>query len=294
MPFPHRNDRNERAKAGARQPRPSVLPPDESAAARDRLLSEIEALASPDAATAWARTAMGAKNQLTPDDARAVESGFEQRIATLAPLGSLEADRAVVTGEPSPGSLGVRGADAEPKPAIRGRGRRGRGIQHGSIDKSVLAIPSPRRYRNKEHLRFVAKQACLVCGRQPSDPHHLRYMQARALGRKASDEFTVPLCRVHHREVHRVADERTWWTRMALDPVTVARRLWERTRIDEGHLAHETSAGAASSPAQISQASTSQAPTSQASTSQASTKASTTPTPNTHDCPRKGEAPAQP
>src|SRR5690348_16521261 len=110
-------------------------------------------------------------------------------------------------------------------------------------------------------------------------------MQARALGRRASDEFTVPLCRVHHREVHRIADERTWWTRLALDPVTVARKLWERTRIDEGHLAGETSAGAASSPALTSQAATSQAATSQA---------ATTPTPNTHDCPRKGEAPAQP
>jgi hypothetical protein len=39
-------------------------------------------------------------------------------------------------------------------------------------------------------------------------PHHLRFAQPRALGRKASDEFTVPLCRVHHREVHRAGD----WT----------------------------------------------------------------------------------
>jgi hypothetical protein len=49
---------------------------------------------------------------------------------------------------------------------------------------------------------------CLVCGRKPSDPHHLRFAQPRALGRKASDEFTVPLCRMHHREVHRADDEK--------------------------------------------------------------------------------------
>jgi hypothetical protein len=46
------------------------------------------------------------------------------------------------------------------------------------------------------------QQPCLVCGRKPSDPYHLRYMQPRALGRKASDEFAVPLCRGQHRELH--------------------------------------------------------------------------------------------
>ena len=44
-----------------------------------------------------------------------------------------------------------------------------------------------------------------VCGRQPCDAHHLRFAQNRAMGRKVSDEFTVPLCRGHHREVHRLA-----------------------------------------------------------------------------------------
>ena len=68
-----------------------------------------------------------------------------------------------------------------------------------TIDKSVLAIPASRRYRDRDHLRHVAKHPCLICGRKPSDPHHLRFMQPRALGRKASDEFTVPLCRIHHR-----------------------------------------------------------------------------------------------
>ena len=55
----------------------------------------------------------------------------------------------------------------------------------------MLAVAAPRRYRNREHLRFVAKQPCLICGRKPSDPHHLRYLQPRALGQKSSDEFAV-------------------------------------------------------------------------------------------------------
>ena len=65
----------------------------------------------------------------------------------------------------------------------------------GRIDKSVLAIAEPKRLRDKAHLKFVASQPCLVCGRQPSDPHHLRFAQPRAIGLKVSDEFTVPLCR---------------------------------------------------------------------------------------------------
>jgi hypothetical protein len=104
------------------------------------------------------------------------------------------------------------------------------------IDKSVLAVAAPRRYRNREHLRSVAKHACLICGRKPSDPHHLRYLQPRALGRKASDEFAVPLCRVHHRAVHRARDERAWWQTAGIDPIKVARKLWKDTRIDEGKI----------------------------------------------------------
>ena len=52
-----------------------------------------------------------------------------------------------------------------------------------SIDKSVLALAEPRRVRDKEHLRNVAAQPCLVCGRRPSQAHHLRFAQPRALGR---------------------------------------------------------------------------------------------------------------
>ena len=101
------------------------------------------------------------------------------------------------------------------------------------IDKSVLTIAEPRRYRNKEHLRFVAQQACLVCGRKPSDPHHLRFMQPRALGWKVSDEFVAPLCRIHHRAVHRVGDERGWWKQVGIDPIKVARKLWRNSRLNE-------------------------------------------------------------
>jgi hypothetical protein len=90
----------------------------------------------------------------------------------------------------------------------------------------VLALPAPRRIRDREHVKSVAKQPCLVCGRRPADAHHLRYAQSRALGRKVSDEFTIPLCRGHHREVHRCGDEAAWWEEVGIDPSVNARALW--------------------------------------------------------------------
>lgn len=97
------------------------------------------------------------------------------------------------------------------------------------IDKGLLAFPEPRRVRDRDHVKHVATQACLVCGRLPSDAHHLRFTQGRALGRKASDEFTVPLCRSHHRELHRHGDETAWWTKIGIDPLPEARTLWLET-----------------------------------------------------------------
>src|SRR5207342_2853809 len=116
--------------------------------------------------------------------------------------------------------------------------------QAKGIDKSVLAVAAPRRYRNREHLRYVAQQACLICGRKQSDPHHLRYLQPRALGRKVSDEFAVPLCRSHHRAVHRAGDEQAWWTAAGIDPVKIARLLWNETRRDNPQDHHQASLAA--------------------------------------------------
>ena len=98
------------------------------------------------------------------------------------------------------------------------------------IDKSVLTIAEPKRLRDKAHLRFVASHPCLVCGRQPCDPHHLRFAQPRAIGLKVSDEFTVPLCRGHHRQLHQAGNEITWWERLNIDAMKIAKDLWEQSR----------------------------------------------------------------
>ena len=98
------------------------------------------------------------------------------------------------------------------------------------IDKSILTIATPKRLRDKSHLRFVASHPCLVCGRQPSDPHHLRFAQPRAMGLKVSDEFTVPLCRDHHRQLHQAGNELAWWHNVHIKPLEIAKKLWDESR----------------------------------------------------------------
>jgi len=88
------------------------------------------------------------------------------------------------------------------------------------------------RKRNKAHLSFVAAQPCLVCRRSPCDAHHLRFAQPRALGRKVSDEFTVPMCRDHHQDLHRHGNELGWWANLQIAPIEVARDLWQETHRD--------------------------------------------------------------
>ena len=100
----------------------------------------------------------------------------------------------------------------------------------GKIDKSVLLFNEPKRLRDKGHLKFVGSQPCLVCGRQPADAHHLRFAQPRALGLKVSDEFTVPLCRGHHRAVHQTGNEAAWWEDLDINALEIARGLWEQSR----------------------------------------------------------------
>ena len=104
------------------------------------------------------------------------------------------------------------------------------GTERRPIDKSVLAIPELKRLRDKDHLSFVARQPCLVCGRQPAEAHHLKFSQPSALGRKVSDAYTVPLCALHHRDLHTTGNELAWWEKKKIDPMPSANDLWNISR----------------------------------------------------------------
>ena len=214
-----------------RAPR-TILDSEPSATLRDKLLTDIGGVTSADLATIWAHGALMAKNSLTVADAQLVEEAFARKLTDLsssdANVGSrddVSRDRVAV----SEALVGfVRQYASEEKNSDPEQPKR--------VDKTALAVAAPRRYRSKDHLRYVARQPCLLCGRQPSDPHHLRFTQPRALGRKVSDEFVVPLCRVHHRAVHRAGDERAWWKQASIDLLKVARKLWKQTCVNEGRI----------------------------------------------------------
>jgi len=189
------------------------LTPGESASLLKRLLSDVRGLKSPEAALAWACQAIGAKNSLSGADAQLVDDAFRAKIADfeiaspdkIAPAPTIKKDAA------DPRSGLTEPSDSKP------------------IDKSVLLLPEPRRLRDKAHIKCVSKRPCLICGRQPSDSHHLRFAQQLALGRKVSDEYTVPLCRTHHCEVHRSSDEPSWWKQAGVDALATAHMLWRET-----------------------------------------------------------------
>jgi len=96
-----------------------------------------------------------------------------------------------------------------------------------------MLLPRPARRREPQHLRYVATQPCLLCGRTPSDAHHLKFAQPRAMSRKVSDEFTVPLCRTHHRQLHDSGNEVAWWIDMDIDPLPIALDLWREFQTRE-------------------------------------------------------------
>ena len=227
---------NGQRRHGMHGERPSTLEPEQSAALREKLLTAVGNITSADSAAIWAREALATKNRLAAADAKLVEDAFAHKLSELAPSATMgAADDAAPTTRVE--RVGIH--------EMRAKGNNELDHAEG-IDKSVLVIATPRRYRNREHLRYVARQACLICGRKQSDPHHLRYLQPRALGRKASDEFVVPLCRSHHRAVHRAGDERVWWTAAGIDPVKVARQLWRQTRLNDPQEHHQ--AGLAAHP----------------------------------------------
>jgi ERF superfamily len=225
------------------QPPKPVLGAEASRAVCDRLVNDIAGIDAAEAAIEWARQNLGAKNTLVAEDACTIEAAFRDRMQVLQPeayppkpvpvsLPIPPTDVAPQLGSASdPGLLVSADAPLVRKPGKATKPRASQNIgETQAVDIRRLPLVKPRRCRDKEHLRFIATQPCTVCGRQPCEAHHLRFAQPRALGLKVSDEFTVPLCRVHHRELHDRGDEKAWWNTVNIDPIPVALKFWQHTR----------------------------------------------------------------
>jgi hypothetical protein len=215
-----------------------------SAKLRDEMLAELNELGTSDEAARWAKRRYPDKTKkLNAADATTIDQVFRTKLISFA---AHYAEGVPEKREDGPSGDKMQTAEAPSDKAevvvhghmtaeqknrvqatVEGKAKRSRPAQ--PIDKGLLPLPEPRRVRDRDHVRYVAQQSCLVCGRNPCDAHHLRFAQSRALGRKVSDEFIVPLCRGHHRELHRYGDEAKWWRKIAIDPMPVARELWLET-----------------------------------------------------------------
>ncbi|MBR0704317.1 ERF family protein [Bradyrhizobium diazoefficiens] len=197
--------------------RPPILPPERSAELLERLLGELADEEATEGLIAWAKASLPLKDSLVEADARTLEAAYEQKFEHPSFPDVDDGDRPSASGsEPGiaqtsePTSAETDATTDPPHQAHIG-----------------LAFPKePPRRRSKEHLAFVRSQGCLVCQKSPADAHHLKFAQPRTLGRKVSDEFTVPLCRSHHRSLHRHGDERAWWANLQISPLPMAQELW--------------------------------------------------------------------
>ncbi len=189
------------AKTGKVPSHRATLSANESEALRMQLLKEISSTKNEGELLEWAQEGIKKKNSLPAADAHTIEIAYRERLDEIA--GSMQE---AVSTDPSSTN------EPDPQPA--------------------LAIPKePVRKRSKAHLLFVQGQPCLICKRSPCDAHHLKFAQSRALGRKVSDEFTVPLCRSHHSDLHRHGNEKGWWANFQVEPLAIAKELWRTSPV---------------------------------------------------------------
>jgi ERF superfamily len=246
-----------------------LLSAENSLALREQLISELRGFKESDALTVWAHRILALKNQLSTSDAQVVETAFAAKLNELSDDGivALETPESGATlggggNNETATANGSAGSDHElipasqkrnptrklnghrgPRRAATGENRSVEGVTpETAAQEPVTPLSKPLRLRDRDHLKFVSAQPCLTCGRSPSDAHHLKFVQARAMGRKVSDEFTVPLCRTHHRELHQRGNELKWWQQLNVDPLDTAQRLWRAT-----HRGSEATASTAAS-----------------------------------------------
>jgi ERF superfamily len=190
-PPDHRKQSNGQAAAAQRsapsdgkRPGPSaksILGAQLSASLRESLIEQMAAINSGDEAAAWAHRNLPAKNALTAADAKIVEERFQARLSKIRDGETSEGSRRGTSDDllaaDAPPAVADRGALALAVPNTNQKGASP--LRKQSRRDVVHALGKPVRLRDKEHRRYLLRQPCLVCGRVPSDPHHLTFMQIR-------------------------------------------------------------------------------------------------------------------
>jgi hypothetical protein len=210
---------------GPRHAKP-VLPPAQSAGLRDELLAEMASLKDGEALAVWAHRRLSAKNTLSAEDARLIDNAADT-ILEICREPELRRTHEIS----APASEISRPMDVTTNVATMPGAQSAQSAR--TVPHTVSPLTKPSRIRNKAHLAFVASHPCLICQRTPCDAHHVKFAQPKALGRKVSDEFTVPICRDHHHELHRHGNEAAWWANLKIAPLNIAKELWQTSPIHD-------------------------------------------------------------
>ncbi len=193
---------------------------EQSASLREQLLAAIAQLQAADDAADWVHKNLSAKNTLLAVDADVIEAGFRDRLAII------EEHVAALDGQSQ--SASAKGSNPPANTSFALPSENPPAVPSEPVRRAAAKTI---RLRDKEHCKFVAGQPCVVCGRTPAETHHIRFAQPRALGRRVSDEYTVPVCRLHHRDLHGYGDEASWWAGVSVDPLPIAHDLWRQSHL---------------------------------------------------------------
>jgi hypothetical protein len=208
-----------------------ILSLQDSATLREQLVAELAVITDAEGLTTWAAKILPEKNKLVTGDAELVENAFATKLTEFVSAELSRSDTGLAvdkSGESAASESSGAATTKSPSRKLNGN-RMPQRARANENSGAVMPIGKTLRLRDQDHLKFVSAQPCMACGRSPSDAHHLKFAQGRALGRKVSDEFAVPLCRTHHRELHRRGDERVWWQQLKLDPLPTASALWAQS-----------------------------------------------------------------
>lgn len=65
-----------------------------------------------------------------------------------------------------------------------------------------VSFPKPQVHRSQEYMAFVRTLPCYICGNPETEAHHSE--GGHSMAQKGDDTSCVPLCHVHHAEIHQL------------------------------------------------------------------------------------------
>ena len=92
---------------------------------------------------------------------------------------------------------------------------------------TILSEDKVQRIKDKEYLKWVASNPCILCQNTQSQAHHVTFAMPRGFSQKVGDQFTVPLCYKHHHQLHTNGmSEKDFWSKLDIDAVDICSKFY--------------------------------------------------------------------